>query len=119
MASAVKRKLSGSTDGRGIKVAATASPGTTLHTAVNSTTAGTFDEIWLEAYNSDTLDRLLTIQFGGTTSPDDDITLTIPAQNGLTQVIRGLILQNACVVKAFANVANVVVIFGYVNSITD
>jgi len=46
-----KRKLSGSTDGKPIKVVATATAGTTIHTAVAGTTAGTFDEIWLYAYN--------------------------------------------------------------------
>ena len=33
--SAVKRLLSGSTDGKAIKVAATSTPGTTIHTAVS------------------------------------------------------------------------------------
>lgn len=119
MATAVKRKLSGSTDGRGIKVVATSSAGTTIHTSVSGTTAGTYDEIWLWAYNSDTVDRLLTIQFGGTTSPDDDIKVTIPAQSGLTLVTPGLILQNASVVKAYAAAANVITLQGFVNSITD
>ena len=119
MATAVKRKLSGSTDGRGIKVVATASAGTTIHTAVAGTTAGTFDEVWLYAYNSDTVDRLLTIEYGGTTAPDDNIKVTIAAQSGLVLVTPGLILQNGDVVKAFAAAANVVVIFGYVNAITD
>src|SRR5512139_1683053 len=85
MATAVKRKLSGSTDGRGIKVVATASAGTTIHTAVAGTTAGTFDEIWLYAYNSDSVARLLTIEFGGTTAPDDNIKVTLASQSPGTQ----------------------------------
>lgn len=119
MAIALKRKLSGSTDGRGIKVAATASPGTTIHTAVAGTTAGTFDEVWIYAYNSDAVSRLLTIEWGGTTSPDDNIKVTLQAQSGLILVVPGLVLQNATVVKAFAAAANVVVITGFVNTITD
>ena len=119
MATAVKRKLSGSTDGRGIKVVATASAGTTIHTAVAGTTAGTFDEVWIWAYNSDTVDRVLTIEFGGTTAPDDNIKVNIPTQSGLTLVVPGLILQNGSVVKAFAAAANVVVLTGFVNAITD
>lgn len=114
-----KRKLSGSTDGRGIKVVATATPGTTIHTAVSGTTAGTFDEIWLYAYNSDSAPRLLTIEFGGTTSPDDTIKITLLSQQGLILIIPGLILQNGSVVKAFADSANVVTIQGFVNTITD
>lgn len=119
MATAVKRKLSGSTDGRGIKVVATASAGTTIHTAVAGTTAGTFDEIWLYAYNSDSVARLLTIEFGGTTAPDDNIKVMLEAQSGLMLIAPGLILQNGSVVKAFAAAANVVTIFGFVNAITD
>lgn len=120
MSTAVKRKLSGSTDGRGVKVVATATPGTTIHTAVAGTTAGTYDEIWLYAFNSDSTDRALTIEFGGTTVPDDNITVTIPTLGGLILVAPGLILQNADVVKAFcAAAANKIVIFGFVNAITD
>lgn len=113
-----KIKLSGSTDGRGIKVAATSSPGTTIHTSVSGTTAGTFDEIFLFAYNGDTVTRNLTVQFGGTTSPDDDVYQSIPSKQGLTLVIPGLILQNGSIVKAYADAANVIVIQGYVNQIT-
>lgn len=119
MAQVAKRKLTGSTDGRPIKVTATASPGTTLHTAVSGATAGTFDEIWLFAYNSDTVSRALTIQFGGTTSPDDHIVVSLPAAStGLIAVVPGLILQNATIVRGFAAAANVVTVVGYVNAIT-
>lgn len=113
-----KIKLSGSTDGRGIKVVATGSPGTTIHTSVAGTTAGTFDEIFLFAYNSDTVTRNLTVQFGGTTSPDDDIYQSIPSKQGLTLVVPGLILQNGTIVKAYADAANVITIQGYCNQIT-
>lgn len=119
MATAVKRKLSGSTNGRGIKVVATATAGTALHTAVAGTTAGTYDEIWLYAYNSDTVDRLLTIEMGGVTVPDDNIVVTIPAKSGLTLVTPGLIMQNGLSIAAFASAANVVTIYGFVNAITD
>lgn len=117
--SALKRKLTGSTDGRGIKVVATGSAGTTIHTAVAGTTTGTYDEIWLWAYNSDTVERLLTIQFGGTSTPDDDIKVSIPPQQGLVEVVPGLILQNGDVVKAYAAAANVVIIFGHVHLLGD
>ncbi len=117
MATFSKIKLSGSTDGRGIKVVATASSGTTIHTATASTTTG-WDEVWLWAYNSDTVTRLLTIQQGGTTSPDDDIKVTIPPQAGLVLVVSGLILQNSSVVRAYAAAANVITIQGYVNRIS-
>lgn len=119
MATYSKLILSGSTDGRGIKVAATSSPGTTIHTG--SSTATTIDEIWLYAMNTDTTARLLTVQWGGTTSPDDSIQVTISAQSGLTLVAPGLTIKGnasaALIVKAFAAAANVVTIHGYVNRI--
>lgn len=119
MAVALKRKLSGSTDGKGIKVVQTATAGDTIHTAVAGTTAGTFDEIWLFAYNGHTAAVTLTIEFGGATVPDQNIVCTLASKSGLQLVVPGLILQNAMVVKAFASSANVVTISGWVNSITD
>lgn len=108
-----KQKLSGSTDGRMVKVAATASAGTTIHTAH----ATALDEVWLWAVNSDTAARKLTIEYGGTSSPDDTIEVTIPAESGLVLIVPGFILTNSLVVKAFAAAANVVLIGGYVNRI--
>ena len=119
MAEAVKRKLSGSTDGMPIKVVATATAGTTIHTAVAGTTAGTFDEIWLYAYNGHTAAVTLTIEYGGATVPDQNIIVTLASKSGLSLIVPGLILQNELVVKAFASSANVVTISGWVNQITD
>ena len=118
MATFTKTKLSGSTDGKGIKVAATATLGTTIHTAQSGTTVGQFDEIWLYAVNSDTADRKITIEFGGAASPDALIEITVPFESGLFLVCPGLILQNSLVVTAFAATANVIMIHGYVNKIT-
>lgn len=119
MATAVKRKLSGSTDGKPIKITTTATAGDTIHTAVAGTTAGTFDEIWLYAYNGHTAAVTLTIEFGGVTVPDQNIVLTLASKSGLTLVVPGLILQNGMVVKAFASTANVITISGWINAITD
>ena len=117
--SAVKRKLSGSTDGKPIKVVATSTAGTLLHTAIAGTTAGTYDEIWLWAYNSHSANLLLTIEFGGAAAPDENIKVTIPFQSGLVPIVPGLILQNGLTVRAFAASANLITISGFVNSITD
>jgi hypothetical protein len=120
---AVKRKLSGSTDGKAIKLTQTASNSSpapeTIHTAVAGTTPGTYDEIWLWAYNGHTADVELTIEFGGASVPDQNIVVTIPYKAGLVPVVPGFILQNELVVKAFAAVANVVTLNGFVHSITD
>ena len=114
MATYTKVKLSGGTDGRNITVAATSTPGTTIHTAH----ATDLDEIWLYAVNSDSTARKLTIEFGGTSAPDDLIELTIQPESGLVLVVPGLVLTNSLVVKAFAASANLVLINGYVNRIT-
>lgn len=114
MAQITKLKLSGSTDGRMVKVVATATLGTTIHAAH----ATSLDEIWLWAVNSDSTDRKLTIEFGGASSPDDLIEVTIPAEDGLYVVVPGLILTNSLVVTAFCAAANVVMIGGFVNRIT-
>lgn len=116
MATYSKQLLSGSTNGRMIKVAATATLGTTIHTAVSGTTS--FDEIRLWAVNSDTTARKLTIEFGGATAPDNLIEITIPAESGLIEILPGFLLQNSLVVTAFCASANVVMVGGYVNRIT-
>lgn len=114
MATYTKTKLSGSTDGKMIKITTTATAGDTIHTAH----ATALDEIWLWAVNSDTTDRKLTIEYGGATSPDCLIEVTIPAESGLISVVPGLLLTNSLVVKAFCATANVVMIGGYVNRIS-
>lgn len=119
MATVVKRKLSGSTDGKAIKITQTATAGDTIHTAVSGTTDGSYDEIWLWAYNGHSADVVLTIEFGGAIVPDQNIVLTVPYKSGLIPVVPGLILQNEMVVKAFAGTANVITLIGFVNRITD
>jgi hypothetical protein len=113
-----KNILSGSTDGRAVKVAATATPGTTIHTGPSS--ASEFDEIWLYAMNTDTTQRKLTVEWGGTASPDDLIEILLPPEPGLVLVAPGLLIKgNATplLVRAFAASANVVTMHGYVNRI--
>lgn len=110
-----KNILSGSTNGKGIKVVATATLGTTIHTAVSGTSS--FDEIWLYAYNSDTVTRTLTIEWGQATVPDGNIIVSIPNQSGRFLLVDGRLLNNSLVVTAFASAANVIIIDGFVNSI--
>lgn len=115
MATFSKQKFSESTNGRQIKVVATASSGTLIHTA----DATAWDEVWLYAVNDTATDRLLTIQWGGTTATDDDIEYTVKAQNGLYLIIPGLILTGSTTIRAFcAAAANAIQISGYVNRIT-
>ena len=119
MATAVKRKLSGSTAGMGIKIAQTATLGTTIHVSTSETIEGSFDEIWLWAYNSHSEDVLLTIEFGDAVAPTHNISVTIPKLSGLVPVVPGLILQDSKTVTAFAAVGDVVTLSGFVNRMTD
>lgn len=117
MASYQKNKLSGSTSGKPIKVAATAiASGTTIHTAVSGSTA--FDEITIFASNLDSSARTLTIGWGGTTDPDDLICkgFSIPANTGPVGIAT-LILNGGLIVKAAADSANLITISGWVNNI--
>ena len=105
--------------GLAIKVAATATAGTAIHTA--SSTATTIDEIWLYAVNSSASAVKLTIEWGETAAPDGNIELSVAAESGLVLVVAGLLLQgNATpkVVRAFAATTNVILLHGYVNRIT-
>ena len=118
MATYSKIVLSGSTDGQGILVTATASAGTTIHTA--SATATTYDEIWLYAVNTSASNVKLTIEWGTTTAPNGNIELTVLPEAGLVTIIPGLVLKgNATplVVRAFAATGSVIAVHGFVNRI--
>ena len=115
MSTFTKRALSGSTNGKGIKVAATATAGTTIHTAVAGTSD--FDEIWLWCVNSSDTNVKLTLEYGEATAPDGNIEYIVGAEDGLKIILPGTILQNELVLKAFAGTADVLVIHGFVNRI--
>ena len=118
MATYTKIPLSGATDFRGIKVT-TVGPvdgsDTTIHTAQASATLP--DVVTLFGYNSDTVARWVELGWGGTTSPDDLFRQTIPAASGMI-LLAELPIRNSLVVVAAAEVANKIIIFGYVNRIS-
>jgi len=114
MATFTKLKLSGSTDGKGIKVVQTLTAGDTIHTAH----ATDLDEIWIYAVNSQAAAVKLTLEWGQADAPDGNIEVAIPGESGLYLVIPGLLLTNSLVVKAFADTTAVVIIHGFVNRIT-
>jgi hypothetical protein len=117
MATFTKTLLSGSTNGKAIKVAATSTAGTTIHTAVSGTSS--LDEVWLYAHNSSAATVKLTLEWGEASAPDGHIEINIGAEGtGLVLVAPGLLLQNSLVIKAFAGTANVVTLTGYVNRIS-
>ena len=109
--------LSGSTSGRVIPVAATATPGTTIHTAIAGATA--FDEVYLWASNVTAAAATLTLEWGGVTDPGDHIVkaLSIPANSPPIPIITGQVLNGGLVLRAFSGTASAINVGGYVNRI--
>lgn len=117
MATYARLLLSGSTNGRPIPVAATATPGTLLHTAVTGATS--FDEVYLWASNRTGTAAKLTIEWGGATNGDKLVSeLSIPANSEALPVAVGQTLNGAVEVRAFSDVASAINIVGNVNRIT-
>ena len=92
-----------STSGRMIAVAATATPGTLLHTAVAGTDE--IDSVSLYAVNIDSIARSVTLEIGGT-STSDTCPVTIQPTEGLSLIARGIRLNGGVALRAFASVAN-------------
>lgn len=105
--------LSESVNGRSVLIAATATAGTLVHTS--QTGGGSIDRVFIYAANNHTADVVLTIEFGGATSPNDLVIVTIPTKSGLSLVIPGLPLMSGLVVRAFAATTNVISLTGYVS----
>lgn len=109
--------LSGSTSGKPIPVAATATPGTTLHTAVSGSAA--FDEVYLWASNVTGSAATLTIEWGGTTDPGELSVkaVSIPPNSPPIPIMTGQVLNGGLVVRGFSGTASAINVTGYVNRI--
>lgn len=108
---ASKHLLSGSTDGKGIKIAATSSPGDTVHTAVSGSSE--IDWIYLQAVNEDVDEIEVVVEWGGTTDVDNSITVTLLQESGLQPLMPDRLgLNNGLLVKVYAAVTNKVVVYG-------
>lgn len=110
--------LSGSTSGKPIVVSGT-NTGTanTIHTAVAG--AASWDEIYAWASNVTGTAATLTLEWGGTTDPDNHIVkaVSIPANSPPIPIVTGQVLNGALVFKAFSGTASAINITGYVNRI--
>lgn len=117
MATYSRALLSGSTNGREIPVAATATPGTAIHTAIAGATS--FDEVYLWASNVTAAAATLTIEWGGVGDPSDHIckSVSIPANSPPIPIVTGQVLNNGLLVKAFSATASAINLGGYVNRI--
>ena len=118
MATFTRELLSGSTSGRPIPVAATATPGTLIHTAVAGATS--YDEVYIWASNVTAAPATLTLEWGGVTDPASHMVkgYVIPANSAPMAISVGQVLNEASVVRAFSTTTNTVNVTGYVNRIT-
>lgn len=109
--------LSGSTDGKPVPVAATATPGTLMHTAVSG--SASFDEVYCWVSNVTGSAATLTIEWGSTSDPGGLMTkaVSIPANSAPIPIITGQVLNNAMVVRMFSGTASALNITGFVNRI--
>lgn len=118
MATYAPQLLSGSTNGRPIPVAATATPGTLLHTATS--TAGAFDEVYLWVSNVTGTLATLTIEWGGVTDPGSHMVkaLDVPAKTTSIPIATGQRVTGGVEIRAFSGTAGALNITGNVNRIT-
>lgn len=108
-------KLSGSTDGKGVKVTGTSSAAdVTIHTAAAG--ANDIDLVTLYAVNQDAdgETRQLTIAWGAETDPDNLITVPVPCKVGPVLICDQLPIMNGLVVGAWADEASDVIVYGSV-----
>ena len=106
--------LSGSTSGAPIAISSSSDPGTTLHTAVSGSTA--LDELWLWCSNISTLDTVLTIVNGTSSTSANRIVASVTATN-IQLVVPGIPYNGALRISAFAATTSNLNCFGYVNRI--
>lgn len=111
-----RQLLSASTDGLPVVVAATASPGTLLHTAVGG--AGR-DEVFIWVANVTGGPATLSVQWGSTSDPAGMACkgLSIPPNGPPVPIMVGQTIANAQEVRAFSDTASALNITGYINRI--
>ena len=106
--------LSGQTNGKNIKITATTNGGAnTIHTVASGTT--TLEFLTIEACHVDSANATtkLTLLVGGTTEPDDVITIDMDHGAGAVVVQDKRLMQNGVTIKAYAQHASHIVIYGY------
>ena len=106
-----RRSLTGSVGGVGIKVTSTSSA-VEVHSHDSTFNHSQFDELHLWAYNAHTSAVTLTIQWGGTTSPDNLLPISINSGSFL-KVVDGMHIGADLAVNAVAGTANKIILYGY------
>lgn len=106
----------GSTNGNLVPITQTATAGDTLHTAIAGTNH--IDEVFIYGCNIDTTDRLITFEIDGTAAANQ-MTYTVPHQDGFHLLLPGIRMENAGTIAAFAAAANVINCIVLVNRYID
>jgi hypothetical protein len=75
------------------------------------------EEVWVKLTNTSTVPVDVTLQLGGTTSPDDEVTVTVPPKSGLKYALEGDSFTGGVSVRAYAATANVINARGWVNRV--
>ncbi len=112
--------LSAATAGGIIKVTATATPGTTIHTATSSDMAEGCDEVYLWCGSTSTSTVNATLHIAQIAAEQDrTINVRVPAAyNGPIMVLAGHRVCDGVVITATASVADRVNLWGNVNRIS-
>jgi hypothetical protein len=105
--------LSGSTNGKPILIAATATPGTIIHTADSG--ADVIDNVYLWVANTTGSNVDLTIEWGGVSSPGDHyVALYKVAGHAIEQIAFGQPIAGGLIIRAFASSATALTATGKV-----
>lgn len=113
MPSFSRQLFSGSTNGKPINIAATASPGTLIHTAH----ATDKDVVYLELCDYGAVDTICTVEIG-TTGSYQTFRVKVLKDSGPVVAIEKITLTGSQEVRVFCSAANEVVAFGHVDRIT-
>lgn len=88
----------------------------TVHTATSATSPVMADMVWLKAWNVTANTVRLTLLKGGTAEPGQAMYVDIPPAGNLpTLVLDGMPLKGGLLLKAFASVADALILDGYVD----
>ena len=116
MAAYSRQLLSGSTSGKPIPIVATATIGTTIHTA--TAVGGAFDEIYCWVNNTSAAAVTMTVEWGAAGTGSQMVTAySIPANSSSTPITFGQVLNGGLLCTMFASVANALNVTGFVNRI--
>ena len=120
MASFAPVHFSGSTSGKPILIAATATPGTIIHTAIAGATQ--FDEVYLWITNVSAAAVTFTgeISDGTIVAPDDLFAklCSIPANSPPIPILTGLRYNGGMIIRMFASSGTALTVSGIVNRYT-